>query len=144
MHILEFRPPPQGPPTKKCKRQGNVIWFNPPYNKNVKTSTGRAFSSLINRSFPADHKLRKVFNRHPKTQLWLHAHCQAIDRWPLQSHIEKRRNSTATARRRKKCNCRKKEECAPDGKCLVNEVVYQATIVPALGGIFLVNPVIYT
>ena len=28
----------------------------------------------------------------------------------------------------KKCNCRKKEECPLDGECLVNEVVYQATV----------------
>ena len=28
----------------------------------------------------------------------------------------------------KKCNCRKKEECPLNGECLVNEVVYQATV----------------
>ena len=28
----------------------------------------------------------------------------------------------------KKSNCRKKEECPLDGECLVNEVVYQATV----------------
>ena len=62
-HQLEFKTPPQGPPQQKRMRRRNVIWFNPPYNKNVKTNIGRAFISLINRSFPADHKLRKIFNR---------------------------------------------------------------------------------
>ena len=28
----------------------------------------------------------------------------------------------------RKCNCRKKEECPLDGECLVNEVVYHATV----------------
>ena len=28
----------------------------------------------------------------------------------------------------KKCNCRKKEECPLDEECLVNEVVFQATV----------------
>ena len=60
---LEFKPPPQQPPSQKRKRQRNVIWFNPPYNKSVKTNIGRAFISLIERSFPAGHKLRKIFNR---------------------------------------------------------------------------------
>ena len=63
MHQLEFKPPPQGPPPQKCMQRRNVVSFNPPYNKNVKTNIGRAFISLINRSFPADHKLRKIFNR---------------------------------------------------------------------------------
>ena len=60
---LEFKPPPQQPPSQKRKRQRNVIWFNPPYNKSVKTNIGRAFISLIERSLPAGHKLRKIFNR---------------------------------------------------------------------------------
>ena len=51
-HKLEFKLPPQGPPTQNRKRQRNVVWFNPPYNKNVKTNIGRAFISLIQRSFP--------------------------------------------------------------------------------------------
>ena len=77
--------------------------FNLPYNKNVKTSIGRAFISLINSSFPADHKLRKIFNRNT---LKLSYGCipkrHAIDRWLQQSHVEERRNSTATTRRTKK------------------------------------------
>ena len=60
---LEFKPPPQQPPSQKRKRQRNVIWFNPPYNKSVKTNIGRAFISFIERSFPAGHKLRRIFNR---------------------------------------------------------------------------------
>ena len=60
-HQLEFNYPPQGPPPQKRMRRRNVIWFNPPKNKNknFKTNIGKAFISLINRSFPADHKLRK-------------------------------------------------------------------------------------
>ena len=35
---LEFKPPLQQPPSQKRKRQRNVIWLNPPYNKSVKTN----------------------------------------------------------------------------------------------------------
>ena len=62
---LEFNAPPRQPPSQKRKRKRNVIRFNPPYNRNVKTSIGRAFISLIERSFPAGHKLRKIFNGTP-------------------------------------------------------------------------------
>ena len=60
---LEFKPPPQQPPSQKRKRRRNAVWFNPPNNKNVKTNIGRAFISLIERSFPAGHKLTESFNR---------------------------------------------------------------------------------
>ena len=60
---LEFKPPPQQPPSQKRKRRRNAVLFNPPNNKNVKTNIGRAFISLIERSFPAGHKLKESFNR---------------------------------------------------------------------------------
>jgi len=62
-HKLEFKPPPQGPPTQKRKQRRNVIWLNLSFNKNVKTNIGRVFISLVNRSFPTGHKLRKMVNR---------------------------------------------------------------------------------
>ena len=49
-------------PDRRSRRR-NIIWFNPPYNKNVKANIGRAFINLIDRCFPANHKLRKIFNR---------------------------------------------------------------------------------
>jgi len=41
---------------KKC-------YMVPPYNKNIRSNVGKEFISLINRSFPTGHKLRKIFNR---------------------------------------------------------------------------------
>ena len=129
MHKLEFKPPPQGPPPQKRMRRRNVIWFNPPYNKNVKTNIGRAFISLINRSFPADHKLRKIFNRNT---LKLSYGCMPNVKQLIDGHNKAILKNAGIAQPRqdeeKKCNCRKKEECPLDGECLVNEVVYQATV----------------
>ena len=128
-HQLEFKPPPQGPPQQKRMRRRNVIWFNPPYNKNVKTNIGRAFISLINRSFPADHKLRKIFNRNT---LKLSYDCMPNVKQLIDGHNKAILNNNGIAQPRqdeeKKCNCRKKEECPLNGECLVNEVVYQATV----------------
>jgi hypothetical protein len=44
-------------------RQCNIIWFNPPFSKSVNTNIGREFLSLIDKHFPLQHKLHKIFNR---------------------------------------------------------------------------------
>jgi hypothetical protein len=44
-------------------RQANIIWFNPPFSKSVNTNIGREFLSLVDKHFPLQHKLHKIFNR---------------------------------------------------------------------------------
>ena len=44
-------------------RQRNVIWFNPPFSKNVKTNIACSFLHLVDTHFPSGHKLHKIFNR---------------------------------------------------------------------------------
>ena len=54
-------------PTTTAKRrnrqQNNILWYNPPFNKNVSNNIGHKFLSLIDKHFPKDHSLRKIFNR---------------------------------------------------------------------------------
>ena len=45
------------------QRKRQIIWFNPPYSKNVTTKVGKFFLSLIDKHFPPYHKLHKLFNR---------------------------------------------------------------------------------
>ena len=47
--------------TKQRKRK--IIWFNPPYSKNVLSKVGNQFLKLINKHFPRHHKLYKLFNK---------------------------------------------------------------------------------
>ena len=35
----------------------------PPFSKNVSTNIGHRFLALVDKHFPKDHKLRKIFNR---------------------------------------------------------------------------------
>ena len=89
----------------------------------------REFISLINRSFPTGHKLRKIFNRNtlklgyssmPNVKQLKNGHNKAI----LQS------TETAQLQEdegKQTCNCRKKEKCPLDGECLVSKSMYQAT-----------------
>ena len=47
--------------TKNRKR--NIIWFNPPYSKNVKTDISKDFINLIEKHFPKHSTLAKIFNK---------------------------------------------------------------------------------
>ena len=40
---------------QKCKRKRNIIWFNPPHSKNVKTNIGKTSLQLLLKHFPKDH-----------------------------------------------------------------------------------------
>ena len=45
------------------QRKRQIIWFNPPYSKNVTTKVGKLFLSLTDKHFPPHHKLHKLFNQ---------------------------------------------------------------------------------
>ena len=59
---LHFVPPEQNRGKRK-NRQRNIIYFNPPYSKNVKTKVAEEFLKLIDKHFHVRHKYRKLFNR---------------------------------------------------------------------------------
>ena len=50
-------------PNSKRSRQRKVTWYNPPFNKNVKTNVGRKFLNIVNESFKKGHPLHKIFNK---------------------------------------------------------------------------------
>ena len=60
-HKLEYMPHVKQQPRKN--RQRNIIWFNPPFSKNVKTNIARSFLKLVDTHFPTGNKLHKIFNR---------------------------------------------------------------------------------
>ena len=60
---LNYRDPTSPNIITKRKRQRNILWFNPPYSKTVKTKIGKFFLQLIKKHFPKEHKFHKIFNR---------------------------------------------------------------------------------
>ena len=64
-HRLEFHPPRVADPPipNKKNRHREIIWYNPPYSKNVATNVGRAFLKILDEEFPKGHVLHKIFNR---------------------------------------------------------------------------------
>ena len=63
-HLNYESPPTHRNTSTRQNRQRNVIWFNPPYSKNVKTNIARDFLRLLDKHFPHSHKLYSIFNRH--------------------------------------------------------------------------------
>ena len=61
---LQYRQPKENN-QNKTKRKENIIWFNPPYSKSVKTNIGRIFIKLISTHFPSNHnhKFVKIFHK---------------------------------------------------------------------------------
>ena len=47
----------------KHNRSRNIIWFNPPYSRNVITNVAKSFLNLLDHHFPKSNKLHKIFNR---------------------------------------------------------------------------------
>ena len=50
-------------PKSERRRLRNDIWFNPPFNSNVKSNIGKIFLNLIKKHFPTTNKLSIIFNR---------------------------------------------------------------------------------
>ena len=58
---LDFVPEVPSDPhvNQRRKRKHKIIWFNPPYSKNVRTNIGKVFSNLLHKSFPSIHLFEK-------------------------------------------------------------------------------------
>ena len=49
--------------SSKSNRKRKIIWFNPPYSKNVKINVARKLLQLIDKHFPKSSRLHTIFNR---------------------------------------------------------------------------------
>lgn len=123
-YALKFHPQPTQP---KKSRTRNVIWFNPPYSRNVSTNIGHKFLQIIDECFTPNHPLRSICNRNtlklsyscmPNIGNIINAHNKHILK-------EEPKNSTPKTA---ECNCRQKGSCPLAGKCLTEGVVYQAKV----------------
>ena len=48
---------------KNKTRKWKITWFNPPFNIYVATNVGKTFLALIDKHFPKNKRLSKIFNR---------------------------------------------------------------------------------
>ena len=101
------------------------MWFNPPFNQTVTTNVGKEFLSLLDKCFPPQNPLRKIFNRNNVKV--------SYSTTPNMEQIISGKNAkvlTETKEKEKICSCprNKKDDCPLDQKCLTDNLIYQATV----------------
>ena len=108
--------------SKQWKRK--VIWFNPPFNKSVKTRIGKVFLRLVKQHFPKHHRFHKIFNL---STIKVSYSCTTN----MVNNIKKHNSKILQIDRKKdppKCNCRNKNNCPLNGDCQEKCLVYKATV----------------
>ena len=101
-----------------------MIWFNPPCNVEMKMNIGKIFLKLVRKHFHKRHPYRKIFNSYtiklsysctPNVKNLIKQHNTSI----MKSNPETNKSA---------CNCRTKDNCTLDWKCLSECIVYEATV----------------
>ena len=108
----------------KRNHKRNIIWFNPPFNRNVSTKIGKYFLNLLDKHFPRNHRLHKIFNRN---SVKVSYSCTKNMKTIINNHnknIIVKKPSIDTSN----YNCRNKEDCLLNGQCKIGEVVYESTL----------------
>ena len=117
-------------PRQKRKRKRNLVYFNPPFDKNVKTRIGREFLKIIDASFPPGNPLHGKLNRHNLKLSY--STCPN-----MKTQISRHNNrilNPGRAEEDEPCTCQR-FECPMNGNCGRRNVVYQATVTSDDGNI---------
>jgi hypothetical protein len=124
---FELKFDPEKKKAKKRNRTRNIIWFNPPYSKNVTTNIGKVFLKLVDKHFPPSNKLHKIFNRNTiKVSYSCTKNLERIIKGHNNALLNK--NDIEKDKKTKNCNCKQKNNCPLDGNCLTKNVVYKCVV----------------
>ena len=108
---------------KKKTHERKIIWFNPPCCLSDKTNVGRIFLKLIKKHFPKGNSLNKIFKKNAvKVSYCCMGNISSI----ISSHNKNILNSFSN--REYGCNCRSKESCLLQNKCLTPKIVYRSDV----------------
>jgi hypothetical protein len=126
---LNFKPTTNNK-NKNRKRKRKMIYFNPPYSLGVSTRIGAKFLKILDKCFAKPNPLYKIFNRDtvkvsyrttPNMKQIVTGHNTYI--LNKNKHMQEQINT-------KTCSCpkAKKNTCILGGKCILEGIVYQATV----------------
>ena len=113
--------PPKDKPKNKCRKR-KMVWWNPPFSKNVETDIGKKFFELVERHFPKGHVLHPIIN---KNTVKLSYSCLPNMGRIISKHNSKVLKEASTEPPTCECD---EIECPVEGKCGSTGVVYQATV----------------
>ena len=106
---------------KQCKRK--IICFNPRYSMNARTNIGKPFLKLTRNHFPNENLSHKIFN---KNVLKVIFSCMGNMTSIISSHNRTILNPHVSVEYW--CNCKSRNECPLQNKCLTPKIVYHANI----------------
>ena len=109
----------------KKKRKRKIIYFQPPFSLAVKTPIGKRFLHLVKKHFTPNHPLYKVLNHRC---LKISYCCMNNINNEITSCNKMLRSNTNEANTSRLCNCRGKNTCPLEGRCLLSNLVYRADI----------------
>ena len=110
----------------KRQRHKNIIWYNPPFNSEVKTQFGKEFLKILDSNFPIKHPFSKFLNRHTvKISYSCTKNMEAI----ISAH-NKTLLGSENVNTERDCNCQahNKSNCPLRGKCCTQSIVYKAEL----------------
>lgn len=113
------------PISKNRNRARKIIWYNPPYNMDVRTNIGNLFLKLIRKHFIKSNPLSKIFNTNT---IKLSYSCTPNMRSIITKHNKQLLSKKEPHEPIRTCNCRCKPNCPLDGECLTSCIVYKAVI----------------
>ena len=126
MCVCIYNPPQEQALKNKRKWTRNITWYKPPFNSNVRTNLARKFLHIVDKCFPENHPLHKIFNRHTLKLIYS---CMPNTRSAISSHNKYvLSNFKSPTQQPDTCNCRRKPDCPLEGKRPQTNVIYQANV----------------
>ncbi|KAK3737000.1 hypothetical protein QZH41_006438 [Actinostola sp. cb2023] len=113
------------PRAVKRNRKRNTIWYNPPYDRNVKTNVGKEFLRIIDKCFPPSNRLHKIFSRNT---VKISYSCMPNVARIIDGDNKRKLGNDRNTDPGKMCSCPKSTVCPLGGECLAKNIVYQATV----------------
>ena len=119
---------------RKDSQQNNILWYNPPFSKNVSTNIRHRFLAIVDKHFPKDQKIRKIFNRNT---IKICYSCMNNTKQIIDNHNKHILNSSkhnddtadnTNTKDTKNCHCQQKNTRPLNGNCHQSPLIYQATI----------------
>ena len=107
----------------KHYRGRNIIWFNPPYNRNVITKVAKRFLNLLDHHFQKSNKLHKIFNRNTVKRSYS---CTENISSIISSYNKKLMKNNAP--NTNSWNCRTKSKCLLNGQCQSQGIIYKCAV----------------
>ena len=108
---------------EKKRRKRKIIWFNPPYSMDVRTNIGKTFLKSITKHFPNGNSLHKIFN---KNTFKVSYSCMCNMASIISSHNRTILNPDVSLEYG--CNCRSRNECPLENKCLTSKFASRADV----------------